>query len=58
MSTFIGLCVCAVLCFFGLYGVITDIVHGHILWAIFDIFSSGFVAVIRGVAFYYGYIGY
>lgn len=42
----------------GLYGFVVDIFHGHIAWAIFDVVTSGFVAVIRGVGYLFGFIGY
>lgn len=43
---------------FGLYGFVLDIFHGHLGWAIADVFSSGIIAVIRGVGYFFGFISY
>ncbi|EDL8065283.1 hypothetical protein CTA21_24520 [Salmonella enterica] len=42
----------------GVYGLLTDIFHGHWGWTLINVVTGGFTAVIRGFGFYFGYIGY
>lgn len=42
----------------GLYGFVIDIFHGHWAFVALDLFTGGLVAVIRGVGYFFGWIGY